>query len=80
MIDAQIKSGHKLHLAFQAGEGYDYEHLTPAGCLSAPLCHTKGFRGRYRMNINLPLRNACKNCVARWNKLQAQPPTSGEQE
>lgn len=57
---AQIQSGQKLHLVYEPGEGPDDQHLTRAGYLSAPLC------GRpaegYRMNINVPLGNACRNC------------------
>ena len=60
---AQIKAGQKLHLVYEAGEGKDAEHLVPAGSLSAPLCHTRHFKGTYRMSINLPLANACKNCT-----------------
>lgn len=63
MIYAQIKSGHKLHLAYQPGEGKDPQHLTPAGSVSAPLCGEKTFKGHYRMTINVPLANACKRCL-----------------
>lgn len=47
---AQIKSGHKLHLVFEAD-----------GVVSNPLCgtHVDG----YRMTINVPLGHACKRCM-----------------
>jgi len=60
---AQIKAGHKLHLVYEAGEGKDLSSLIPAGHVSKPLCNTKYFTGTYRMTINLPLKNACKNCL-----------------
>lgn len=60
---AQIKGGRKLHLVYEAGEGKDPQHLVPAGSLSAPLCNTSWFKGKYRMAINVPLANACKNCL-----------------
>lgn len=59
---AQIASGQKLHLVCEAGEGYRGEVIR-AGYLSAPLCRAKHFEGHYRMNINVPLANACKNCL-----------------
>jgi hypothetical protein len=62
MIYAQIKSGQKLHLACEPGEEYRGE-IIRAGYISAPLCRTSHFRGRYRMTINVPLGNACKNCL-----------------
>lgn len=58
---AQIKSGQKLHLVYEAGEGVDSQHLVPAGHLSSPLCG-KRVDGNYRMTINVPLRAECKNC------------------
>ncbi|MDE2442006.1 MAG: hypothetical protein KGP14_13365 [Betaproteobacteria bacterium] len=63
MIYAQIKSGLKLHLAYEAGEGRDASHLTPTGHVSAPLCGERSFKGQYRMTINVPLANACKKCI-----------------
>jgi len=60
---AQIKSGHKLHLVFEAGEGWSGDKLVKAGHVSAPLCNEHTFDGRYRMTINVPLANACKNCL-----------------
>lgn len=50
VIYAQIKRGRKLHLAFEA-EGF----------VSAPVCGQR-WDGHYRMTINVPLGNACKNC------------------
>ena len=60
---AQIRSGQKLHLVYEPGEGRDDRHLVKAGHVSNPLC------GRYvppvgfRMTINVPLASACKNCL-----------------
>jgi hypothetical protein len=62
MIYAQIKSGHKLHLAYEAGEGRDDQHIIKAGNISNPLCNARVDTG-YRMTINFPLGNACKNCL-----------------
>lgn len=50
---AQIKVGRKLHLVYDYGDRG----------LSAPLCHTNWFKNTYRMTINVPLANACKNCL-----------------
>lgn len=61
MIYAQIKGGHKLHLAAEPGEEY-YGEVIRKGYVSAPLCRTPAFQGHYRMTINVPLRAACKNC------------------
>lgn len=61
MIYAQIKGGQKLHLAYEAGEGKDKQHLIRAGYISDPLCGRQAPTG-YRMTINVPLVNACKNC------------------
>lgn len=58
---AQIKSGGKLHLVYEAGEGKDPESLVPAGRLSMPLCGQPVANG-YRMTINLPMGQACKKC------------------
>ncbi len=60
----QIKGGQKLHLVYEAGEGISSERLTPTGYVSAPICG-RGFdkNGRFRMTINMPLGNACKNCT-----------------
>lgn len=60
---AQINSGNKLHLVFEPGEGWSRSELIPAGQLSAPICNTSAFQGHYRMNINVPMRRACKNCI-----------------
>lgn len=48
---AQIKSGQKLHLVFEFADG----------SVSQPICGQK--TDRYRMTINVPLANACKNCL-----------------
>lgn len=50
MIYAQIKNGKKLHLVFDA-----------EGKLSQPICGK--ITDNYRMTINVPLGNACKNCL-----------------
>lgn len=59
---AQIKGGLKLHLVYEPGEGPDDAHLVKAGFLSSPLCN-QSFEGNYRMTINVPLANACRNCL-----------------
>jgi hypothetical protein len=46
---AQIKSGNKLHLVFEA-----------EGLVSAPICGIK--TNGYRMTINAPLGHSCRNC------------------
>ena len=60
----QIKSGQKLHLVYEPGEGVSGDKLLPAGYLSAPICG-RGFdeNNNFRMTINVPLANACKNCL-----------------
>ena len=63
MIYAQIKAGQKLHLAYEAGEGKDDRELVKKGFLSSPLCGKQMDESGYRMNINLPLGSACKNCL-----------------
>jgi hypothetical protein len=63
MIYAQIKSGQKLHLAYQAGEGKNDSEIVKAGYLSAPICGQAMNGAGYRMNINIPLGNACKRCL-----------------
>jgi len=64
----QIKSGQKLHLVFEAGEGKDETKLIKAEHISAPICG-RGFdkNGNFRMTINVPLGNACKNCLRVYN-------------
>ena len=68
----QIESGQKLHLVYEAGEGISPDKLIPAGKVSAPICG-RGFSGGeryengYRMTINVPLANACKNCLRVYN-------------
>ena len=59
---AQIKSGHKLHLVYEPGEGRDDSKIVRAGYVSLPLCGKPAPTG-YRMTINVPLGNACKNCL-----------------
>lgn len=61
MLYAQIKKGQKLHLVYEAGEGHNGE-IVHSGNLSRPLCGRPMGR-EYRMNINLPLGNACKRCL-----------------
>ena len=61
MIYAQVEGGQKLHLVYEAGEGVDSFHLIPKGRVSNPLCN-RPFDS-YRMTINMPLANACKNCL-----------------
>lgn len=57
---AQEKAGQRLHLVAEAGEEYRGKIIT-RGKLSQPLC---GRRVQdYRMDINMPLANACKNCL-----------------
>lgn len=63
MTYAQIKSGLKLHIVYEPGEGVDDAHLTKAGYLSAPLCNARVGSDGYRMTINYPLKHACKNCL-----------------
>jgi len=65
MIYAQISRGRRLHLAYEAGEGRDPSALVPAGQISPPLCG-KHIPAGYRMTVNLPLANACKNCQRVW--------------
>jgi hypothetical protein len=62
---AQIKGGQKLHLVCEPGEEY-YGEIIRAGTVSAPLCKARHFNGSYRMTINVPLANACKNCLRVW--------------
>jgi len=64
MLYMQIKSGQKLHLVYEPGEGVNRKELIPAGMLSAPICG-RGFdeNNTFRMTINVPLANACKNCL-----------------
>lgn len=61
MIYAQIKSGNKMHLAYQPGEGW-VDMIVKAGYLSAPLCGQPVPSSGYRMTCNLPLGHACKAC------------------
>lgn len=59
---AQVEGGQKLHLVYEAGEGVDSAHLIPKGSVSNPLCNRQ-MAGGFRMTINMPLANACKNCL-----------------
>ena len=52
---AQEYSGQKLHLVRDYGRGY-----VGARALCGRTCEG---RGEWRMTINVPLANACKNCV-----------------
>lgn len=67
---AQEKAGQRLHLVYEAGEGRDAAHITRAGEVSEPLCgrHVTG----YRMTINVPLANACRNCNRVWRSRHAR--------
>lgn len=58
---AQIASGQRLHLVYEPGEGRDDQHIIRAGYLSQPLCGRYAADG-FRMTINVPLANACRNC------------------
>ncbi len=58
---AQIASGQRLHLVYEPGEGKDDHSIIRAGHLSHPLCGRPAPDG-YRMTINVPLDNACRNC------------------
>lgn len=58
---AQASGGQKLHLVYEPGEGTDAQHLIPVGSVSQPLCGRSVPNG-YRMTINVPLSNACRNC------------------
>lgn len=51
---AQEKGGQRLHIVF-----------TDGGTVGQPLCG-KIVSG-YRMTINVPCANACKNCLRLWN-------------
>ena len=64
---AQIKSGQKLHLVYEPGEGRSPQTLIPAGSLSWPLCGRRADEG-FRMTIHVPLGNACKRCRAIYEK------------
>jgi len=57
---AQEKVGQKLHLVCEAGEEYKGQ-IVRAGFVSPPLCNRK--ITHWRMTINMPLGNACKNCL-----------------
>lgn len=67
MTYMQIKGGQKLHLVYTAGEGIDERHLIRAGYISHPICgripDNEKFRSGFKMTINVPLANACKNCL-----------------
>lgn len=69
MLYMQIKGGQKLHLVYEPGEGKDNKTLVPANHVSAPICG-RGFdaNGNFRMTINMPLGNACKNCLRVYSK------------
>lgn len=58
MLYAQYKSGQKLHLVYEPGEGHS--EVVRSGFLSWPLCGRRA--GSYRMTINVPLAHACHNC------------------
>lgn len=52
---AQVEKGQKLHLVEEFSEGR----------FTSPLCGRKV--DGYRMTINVPLNNACKNCIRLFN-------------
>lgn len=58
---AQVSGGQKLHLVCEPGEETPDGRIVRAGYLSNPLCGRPAPNG-YRMTINVPLGNACKNC------------------
>jgi hypothetical protein len=61
----QIRKKQKLHLVYEPGEGVNKEHLIEAGYIGAPICG-RGFdkaTGGFKMTINVPLANACRNCL-----------------
>lgn len=58
---AQVESKQRLHLVYEPGEGHG-DHIVRAGRVSAPLCGRPVLNG-YRMTVNLPLGNACRNCL-----------------
>ena len=70
----QIKSGQRLHLVYEPGEGRHPTDLIPAGHLSAPICG-RGFdsNGNFRMTINVSLGNACRNCLRVYQARHAHP-------
>ena len=51
----QRKAGQKLHLVYEL----------PEGKVTNPICNIK--TNGFRMIINVPLGNACKNCLKRLN-------------
>ena len=61
MTYAQFSAGRKLHIVCEPGEEYRGEVIR-IGRLSWPLCGLHS-RPRYRMTINVPLANCCKNCL-----------------
>lgn len=67
----QIKGGQKLHLVYEPGEGRTRQTLIPAGEFSSPICgrrrNNKNYELGYRMTANVPLANACKNCLRVFN-------------
>ena len=60
---AQVKGGQKLHLVYEPGEGEDDQRLVKAGHVSLPLCGRYVPPAGFRMTINVPLGNACRNCL-----------------
>lgn len=58
---AQVKAGQRLHIVCEPGESLRGD-IVRAGYLSSPLCGVRHPDG-YRMTINVPLANACKNCL-----------------
>ena len=64
MTYAQTKSGLRLHLVYEPGEGHK-GRIVRAGRLSLPLCGRR-VQGGYRMTINVPLANCCRSCYRVW--------------
>jgi len=52
---AQVHKKQKLHLVYEL----------PNGDVTQPVCGKKA--DNFRMTINMPLGNACKNCLRRLN-------------
>ncbi len=60
---AQEYGGQKLHLVYEYGDF--------GGISDSALCgRNNNKRGSWRMTINVPLGNACKNCLRVYEKLE----------
>lgn len=79
MIYVQIRSGQRLHLAYEPGEGKDDSSIVRAGFVSDPLCGRAAPNG-YRMTCNVPLANACRACARVWSaRYRDQQATGGRE-